>query len=345
MMHHQPLDFAALELKPDHTRRPIWVTPHGRVFLETFSPFYNQAYDFLIAIAEPITRPQFLHEYNISPYSLFAAASVGLSTNDIIQGLDRFAKNILPNTLKEAIKTSTERCGKVKIVLDSGRYFVESQFTQVLDNLLDIPDINSSRIDHLDSRNDARRDRATKYLISTIIEGAGDLKLPGTSSNKIDQNAAMGLQNEEEADSILAQPSLITVYSFEVDQKRVEIVRKNCHDLKYPTLEEYDFRKDALAEELPISLKPSANIRSYQEKSLSKMFGNGRARSGIIVLPCGAGKTLVGITATSTIRRNTLVFCNTAVSVNQWKQQFQRWANIPDKQICQFTSMIKDPVS
>ena len=26
----------------------------------------------------------------------------------------------------------------------------------------------------------------------------------------------------------------------------------------------------------------------YQEKSLSKMFGNGRARSGIIVLPCGA---------------------------------------------------------
>ena len=33
--------------------------------------------------------------------------------------------------------------------------------------------------------------------------------------------------------------------------------------------------------------------RPYQEKSLSKMFGNGRARSGIIVLPCGAGKSLV----------------------------------------------------
>ena len=27
---------------------------------------------------------------------------------------------------------------------------------------------------------------------------------------------------------------------------------------------------------------------------MAKMFGNGRARSGIIVLPCGAGKTLVG---------------------------------------------------
>lgn len=28
-------------------------------------------------------------------------------------------------------------------------------------------------------------------------------------------------------------------------------------------------------------------LRPYQEKSLRKMFGNGRARSGVIVLPCG----------------------------------------------------------
>jgi hypothetical protein len=37
----------------------------------------------------------------------------------------------------------------------------------------------------------------------------------------------------------------------------------------------------------------SLQHRPYQDKSLSKMFGNGRARSGIIVLPCGAGKSLV----------------------------------------------------
>jgi len=35
-------------------------------------------------------------------------------------------------------------------------------------------------------------------------------------------------------------------------------------------------------------------LRPFQQKSMSKMFGNGRARSGIIVLPCGAGKSLVG---------------------------------------------------
>ena len=36
-----------------------------------------------------------------------------------------------------------------------------------------------------------------------------------------------------------------------------------------------------------IDLKPSTQLRPYQEKSLRKMFGNGRARSGVIVLPCG----------------------------------------------------------
>ena len=39
---------------PCWTSRPLWVCPDGRIFLETFSPVYRQAYDFLIAIAEPV---------------------------------------------------------------------------------------------------------------------------------------------------------------------------------------------------------------------------------------------------------------------------------------------------
>jgi hypothetical protein len=68
---------------------------------------------------------------------------------------------------------------------------------------------------------------------------------------------------------------------------------------------------------MPFGLKHDTTIRPYQEKSLSKMFGNGRARSGIIVLPCGAGKTLVGVTAASTVKKRTMVLCNSAVSVEQ----------------------------
>jgi len=73
------------------------------------------------------------------------------------------------------------------------------------------------------------------------------------------------------------------------------------------------------------------------------MFGDGRARSGIIVLPCGAGKTLVGITAACTVKKNTLVLCTSAVSVEQWKHQFKLWSTVEEKQIARFTSDAKEP--
>lgn len=45
------------------------------------------------------------------------------------------------------------------------------------------------------------------------------------------------------------------------------------------------------------------------------MFGNGRARSGVIVLPCGAGKTLVGVTAACTVRKKCLVLCTSGITL------------------------------
>ena len=98
--------------------------------------------------------------------------------------------------------------------------------------------------------------------------------------------------------------------------------------LNFPMLEEYDFRNDAANPDLPIDLKPHVTHRPYQEKSLTKMFGNGRARSGIIVLPCGAGKSLVGVSAAARVKKSTLVLCTNAVSVDQWKYQFQIWSSL-----------------
>ena len=58
------------------------------------------------------------------------------------------------------------------------------------------------------------------------------------------------------------------------------------------------------------------------------MFGNSRARSGIIVLPCGAGKSLTGVTAASTVKRATIILCINNASVKQWREEFLRWTNI-----------------
>ncbi len=51
-----------------------------------------QAYDFLIAIAEPVCRPECVHEYMLTPHSLYAAVSVGLETETIISVLNRLSK-------------------------------------------------------------------------------------------------------------------------------------------------------------------------------------------------------------------------------------------------------------
>ncbi len=63
---------------------------------------------------------------------------------------------------------------------------------------------------------------------------------------------------------------------------QVEHVKQRClpDGLNYPMLEEYDFRNDTVNADLNIELKPNVTLRPYQEKSMAKMFGNGRARSG-----------------------------------------------------------------
>lgn len=40
----------------------ILQAPNGHIFLESFSPVYKHAHDFLIAISEPVCRPEHVHE-------------------------------------------------------------------------------------------------------------------------------------------------------------------------------------------------------------------------------------------------------------------------------------------
>ncbi|KAL8438351.1 hypothetical protein ACSSS7_000200 [Eimeria intestinalis] len=62
------------------------------------------------------------------------------------------------------------------------------------------------------------------------------------------------------------------------------------------------------------------------------MFSNGRARSGIIVLPCGAGKTLTGITAACTLQKSAVILTTSAVAVEQWRKQFEEYTSVvPDR--------------
>lgn len=48
----------------EHMIFEISQAPNGHIFLESFSPVYKHAHDFLIAISEPVCRPEHIHEVN-----------------------------------------------------------------------------------------------------------------------------------------------------------------------------------------------------------------------------------------------------------------------------------------
>ncbi|CCK72825.1 TFIIH/NER complex ATPase/helicase subunit SSL2 KNAG_0L02070 [Huiozyma naganishii CBS 8797] len=334
-------DFSYLRLRPDHASRPIWISPSdGRIILESFSPLAEQAQDFLVTIAEPISRPSHIHEYRITAYSLYAAVSVGLETDDILSVLDRLSKVPVAKSIVDFIKNATISYGKVKLVIKHNRYFVETTQAEILQMLLRDQIIGPLRIDsELQQQQQQAKNEAEKEVPTA---GGVDTTKNRNNVNPNDVeamfSAVVGGDNERDDE----EDDIDAVHSFEIANESVEIVKKRCQEIDYPVLEEYDFRNDHRNPDLDIDLKPSTQIRPYQEKSLSKMFGNGRARSGIIVLPCGAGKTLVGITAACTIKKSVIVLCTSAVSVMQWRQQFLQWCTLQPENCAVFTSDNKE---
>lgn len=366
-----------MALRPDHASRPLWVAPNGHVFLETFSPVYRHAHDFLIAISEPVCRPEFIHEYKLTSYSLYAAVSVGLQTDDIIEYLTRLSKTAIPKGIVEYIRMCTLSYGKIKLVLKRNRYFVESNHPDCLQKLLKDPVIQDCRLrssqtiaagdDSAPADTDGliREERAKVNAIQfsstqtlnaqnpsqTELTPPTSASAPATAGTNGDASVPddistfyqkLDAEDDDDEEGGEGGKNTIKTVSFEVDQEKLETLQKRTMELDYPLLAEYDFRHDTVNPDINIDLKPMAVLRPYQEKSLRKMFGNGRARSGVIVLPCGAGKSLVGVTACCTVRKKAIVLCNSGVSVEQWKQQFKMWSTADDSMICRFTSDAKD---
>lgn len=352
-------DFSYLRLKPDHDSRPLWVEPKtdasdvskgGSIILESFSPLAEYASDFLTTIAEPMSRPSYLHEYKITLHSMYAAVSAGLKPEDIISILERMSKITVPESVKDFILSGTENYGKAKLVLRENRYFVESTFLDIIQRLLQDPVIGPKRIVRAGENYGIIKRKAPKkgaLIIPGTKEAAGAQQVaphesvPGQESNSTAEDiyaSVTGIGDNEDLEDAEDM-----VFSFEIpDTAMQDIMKRSAEDLGLPLLEEYEFRNDQINARLDIDLRPQARIRPYQEKCLSKMFGNGRAKSGIIVLPCGAGKTLVGITAACTIKKSVIVLATSAMSVVQWRQEFIKWSNIDPEQIAIFTSESKE---
>jgi len=107
----------------------------------------------------------------------------------------------------------------------------------------------------------------------------------------------------------------------------------------YDTGNEYQF---SLREET-VSGRPFV-IRDYQQNAIDSFYANGSIEggSGVVVLPCGAGKTIVGIGAMQKVNTQTLILVTNTLSIRQWRDEIVDKTSIPPEDIGEYSGDKKE---
>ncbi|MEO9248568.1 DNA repair helicase XPB [Citricoccus nitrophenolicus] len=80
-------------------------------------------------------------------------------------------------------------------------------------------------------------------------------------------------------------------------------------------------------------------LRPYQRMAVENFWAGG---SGVVVLPCGAGKTLVGAGAMATANATTLILVTNTVSARQWKAELLKRTTLTEAEIGEYSGSVKE---
>jgi DNA excision repair protein ERCC-3 len=85
-------------------------------------------------------------------------------------------------------------------------------------------------------------------------------------------------------------------------------------------------------------------LRSYQEEAVAAFWASGSERggSGVVVLPCGAGKTMVGLGAMARARCHTLIIVTSTTAVHQWRDEILDKTTLGPDEVGEYTGDLKD---
>ena len=103
-------------------------------------------------------------------------------------------------------------------------------------------------------------------------------------------------------------------------------------------------------EDLAVSLRETAlegqpfGLRQYQTEAAEIFHAGGSERggSGVICLPCGAGKTVVGMAAMATLQKRTLILCTNITAVRQWIREMLDKTTLREEEVGEYTGEIKE---
>ncbi|QHW34383.1 DEAD/DEAH box helicase [Paenibacillus rhizovicinus] len=125
------------------------------------------------------------------------------------------------------------------------------------------------------------------------------------------------------------------------------VMKQELIRLGYPVLDLAGYRH---GEALELELRThtaggrSFQLRDYQERAVNLFYREGQVDggSGVLVLPCGAGKTIIGIAALARLRCDTLILTSNVTSVNQWKAELIDKTSLREEEIGTYAASAKE---
>lgn len=117
------------------------------------------------------------------------------------------------------------------------------------------------------------------------------------------------------------------------------VLKQECIRLGFPVQDIAGY-----IEGTSLAMTCTATLREYQQEAVDTFYvgGSNFGGNGVLVLPCGAGKTIIGIAAMTQIKMETLILTTNVTSVRQWIHEILIKTDLTEEQVGEFTGDCKE---
>ncbi len=176
--------------------------------------------------------------------------------------------------------------------------------------------------------------------------------LPGPSSDQI----VLSVPDQRSATDVFQNPTLARFLDGSANGdpfcRRVSAglrgeIKVALTEIGYPARDLVGFEDgEALEFQLRESTRSGADftIRGYQTESIDAFYQNGRPEGGqgVVVLPCGAGKTIVGLGAMAKAQAKTLILVTNIVAAKQWVREILERTTLRPEDVGEYDGTAKE---
>lgn len=290
---------------------PLIVQTDRTLLLDVHAPLAEECRDALIPFAELIKSPEHLHTYQLTPLSLWNAASAGFSSDMAIETLKKYSRYDVPQSVEVWVKDTAERFGKLRLVpgpvIEVENGVKEEYLYLVSSSPFVFKEIESNAF-------------SKKFLVPCEYE------MPSDSKTDLSENEKK--------------------FCFKLNLTDRGIIKQNLIKIGWPVKDDVPLVDGA---PLEINLREETlsgknfGVREYQQNAAASLVGDKGPGTGFgtIVLPCGAGKTIVGMQLMSILKTNTLIVTTNISAVHQWIDELMDKTNLTRDQIAEYTGESK----